>query len=265
MALRGNYSVLNKSHARFTNGTATAGAYAGQTRSNFNNPSVVRSRDMYWPAKISYPAGYTPGKALILARSSGGLASHTQITESISITDAALALGINLDADLAANMTETSAILALIVALEAALSASGTITDANMAIILLLEAALAAGGTLTTADLQVIVGLAASLTASMTLTNSITNLVNLSADIGGAPELSPQGLSEELLDNQDIETGYSLREALRLVLAACAGKVSGGGTATVTIRSVTDGTDRIVATVDANGNRTAVTYDVADE
>lgn len=265
MALRGNYSVLNKSHARFTNGTATAGAYAGQTRSNFKNPSVLRSRDIYWPAKISYPAGYTPGKAFILARSSGGLASHTQLTESISITDAALALGINLDADLSASIVTTDAVLALIVALEAALSAGGSFTDANMAIILLLEAALSASGTITAADLQVIVGLIAALSASMTLTNSITNLVNLSADIGGAPELSPQGLSEELLDNQDIETGYSMRETLRLVLAACAGKVSGGGTATVTIRSVTDGTNRIVASVDVNGNRTATTYDVADE
>ena len=40
---------------------------------------------------------------------------------------------------------------------------------------------------------------------------------------------------------------------------------TGGGTATVTIRSVTDGTNRIVASVDVNGNRTATTYDVADE
>jgi hypothetical protein len=220
---------------------------------------------MYWPAKISMPAGYTPGKALIMARSSGGLASHTQITESMSITDAALALGINIDADLSASIVTTDAVLALIVALEAALSASGQLTDANMAIIILLEAALTASGTLTEADLKVIVGLVASLSATGTLSNSITNLVNLSADIGGAPELSPQGLSEELLDNQDIETGYSLREALRLVLAAVAGKVSGGGTSTITIRSATDGSNRITATVDANGNRTAVTHNTADE
>ena len=97
--------------------------------------------------------------------------------------------------------------------------------------------------------------------------NPVTDATTSASSIqhGGAPELSPQGLSEELLDNQDIETGYSMRETLRLVLAACAGKVSGGGTATVTIRSVTDGTNRIVASVDVNGNRTATTYDVADE
>lgn len=220
---------------------------------------------MYWPAKISMPAGYPPGKALILARSSGGLASHTQISESMSITDAALALGINIDASLSASIVTTDAVLALIVALESALSASGQLTDANMAIILLLESALSSSGTITTADLNVIVGLIASLSASGTLSNSITNLVNLSADIGGAPELSPQGLSEELLDNQDIETGYSLRETLRLMAASMAGKLSGGGTSTITIRSVSDGTDRIVATVDSNGNRTSVTYDVGDE
>jgi len=265
LALIGNYSVLNKSHARFTNGTATAGAYAGQTKPNFKNPSVLRSRDIYWPAIISFPAGYPPGLALILARSSGGLASHTQLNAAFSETDALLALGIPLDADLSATLVTTDAILALIVALEAALSASGTITDAQMAIIILLESALSASGTITQADLNVIVGLIAALSASMSVTNSITTLVNLSADIGGSTELSPESLSIELLDNQQIETGYSLRETLRIALSALAGKVSGAGTSTITIRSVTDGTSRIIATVDSNGNRTAVTLDDGDE
>jgi len=217
------------------------------------------------PKFSAIPNGYVHPYSWASAQVSGGLASYRQLSAQISEPDAELALGINVDASLSASLVTTDAALALIVALEAALSASGQLTDANMAIILLLESALSAGGTLTTADLNVIVGLIASLSASGTLANSITNLVNLSADIGGAPELSPQGLSEELLDNQDIETGYSLREALRLVLAAVAGKVSGGGTSTITIRSATDGSNRITATVDSNGNRTAVTHNVGDE
>jgi len=58
-----------------------------------------------------------------------------------------------------------------------------------------------------------------------------------------------------------VETSWTLREAMRIILAACAGKLSGAGTATNTIRNPGDTKDRIVATVDADGNRSAVTYD----
>jgi len=216
------------------------------------------------PAKVSMPAGYVAGSALTIARSSGGLASHTQMTASVSETEALLALGINIDANLSASITETNATLALIVALEAALSAGITLTDAQLAIILLLQADLTANGSFTDAQLGNILGLTASLSASMTLTNSITNLVNLSADIGGAEALSAQGLATALLDANDIETNYSMREALRIILASVGGKLSGAETTTVTIRNITDDKNRIVATVDSNGNRTAVTYDVSD-
>lgn len=58
-----------------------------------------------------------------------------------------------------------------------------------------------------------------------------------------------------------IENGMTLQQALRLVTAATAGKVSGAATSTVTIRSaVADDADRITATVDADGNRSAITY-----
>jgi hypothetical protein len=60
-----------------------------------------------------------------------------------------------------------------------------------------------------------------------------------------------------------VEAGLTLRQALRLISAALAGKVSGAGTTTITIRDTNDTKDRIVATVDANGNRTAVTRDVS--
>lgn len=207
------------------------------------------------------PNGYVHPYAWSMARISGGLAAY-RLSASISETDAALALGINLDAGLSASLSTTDAVLALIVALQANLSASGTITDAQMAIILLLEANLSASGTFTDAQLGNILGLAASLSASMTVTNNITTLVNLSADIGGAEALSAQGLATALLDANDIETNFSLRESIRLMLSALAGKVSGAPGTTITIRDINDTVDRIVATVDADGNRTAVTKDV---
>ncbi len=59
-----------------------------------------------------------------------------------------------------------------------------------------------------------------------------------------------------------VETSLTLRQALRLIVAASAGKVSGASTTTVTIRNYGDSKDRIVATVDAYGNRTAISTDL---
>lgn len=57
--------------------------------------------------------------------------------------------------------------------------------------------------------------------------------------------------------------GYTLEEAQKLQLAAMAGKVSGAATTTVTIRAADDSKARITATVDADGNRSALTLDAA--
>jgi hypothetical protein len=72
-----------------------------------------------------------------------------------------------------------------------------------------------------------------------------------------------EDLADAILDRTDgIESGVTLREAQRLQLAAAAGKLSGAGTTTVKIRDVNNTTDRITATVDEYGNRTAVATDV---
>jgi hypothetical protein len=69
--------------------------------------------------------------------------------------------------------------------------------------------------------------------------------------------------AEALLDAADgVETNLTPREALRLLVAlAC--KVSGAGTGTETFRNFNDDTNRIVATVDADGNRTSITFDLS--
>jgi hypothetical protein len=60
-----------------------------------------------------------------------------------------------------------------------------------------------------------------------------------------------------------VETGITLRQALRLILSAVAGKLSGAATTTVLIRDTNDSKNRITATVDADGNRTAITLDAS--
>jgi hypothetical protein len=60
-----------------------------------------------------------------------------------------------------------------------------------------------------------------------------------------------------------VETGLTLRQAMRLLAAASAGKLSGAATTTITIRNaVADDKDRITATVDSSGNRSAITVDL---
>lgn len=69
-------------------------------------------------------------------------------------------------------------------------------------------------------------------------------------------------VADALLDRTaGVETSWTLRQTLRVMLAALAGKVSGAATSSVVIRNVGDDKNRISATVDTDGNRTAVTYD----
>lgn len=59
-----------------------------------------------------------------------------------------------------------------------------------------------------------------------------------------------------------VETGVTVRGALRLMLAVLAGKVSGAGTGTEVFRNgVADSKARVTSVVDSSGNRTVVTTD----
>ena len=56
-----------------------------------------------------------------------------------------------------------------------------------------------------------------------------------------------------------VEGTYSVQEVLRIMVGVLAGKLSGGGTTTLTFRDLSDSLDRVVATVDSSGNRSAIT------
>jgi len=55
-----------------------------------------------------------------------------------------------------------------------------------------------------------------------------------------------------------IESGITRDEVMRLILAVLTGLSSGGGTKTITFRDVGDTKDRLVVTVDTDGNRTVI-------
>ena len=70
------------------------------------------------------------------------------------------------------------------------------------------------------------------------------------------PALSTAGVDAVL--DEAVEGTVTLRQAIKLILSLIAGKASGGGTATLIYRDINDTVNRITFTVDANGNRTAV-------
>jgi hypothetical protein len=76
-------------------------------------------------------------------------------------------------------------------------------------------------------------------------------------------DLGPE-LATALLDlAAGVETNRTLRQAMRLILAALVGKLSGAETTSVVIRDTNDVKDRITATVDSDGNRSAIIYDAS--
>lgn len=91
------------------------------------------------------------------------------------------------------------------------------------------------------------------------------NLPGSPAATGDAMTLTSgerDSIAAALLDLANgVETSTTTRQALRLILAALVGKLSGAETTTVVIRDINDAKDRITATVDEDGNRTAVTTD----
>ena len=69
--------------------------------------------------------------------------------------------------------------------------------------------------------------------------------------------------ADALLDRvAGVETGLTVRQALRLLVGAFAGRLSGAGTGTETVRDYNNSKNRLIYTVDVNGNRTGVTTDV---
>ncbi len=83
---------------------------------------------------------------------------------------------------------------------------------------------------------------------------------NLDTQLDALPTANEN--ADALLDRAaGVETNRTLRQTLRLMLSATAGKASGLATTTAIYRDTNDSKDRITATVDADGNRTAITYD----
>jgi hypothetical protein len=96
---------------------------------------------------------------------------------------------------------------------------------------------------------------AGAITAGVIADNAI-DAATFATDAISADALSAAAI-DKILD-EVVEGTITLRGAQKLMMAVLTGKSSGGGGSTIVFRDTEDTKNRISATVDANGNRTAV-------
>ena len=233
-----------------------------------------------FPATASVPSGY--GK-YILPRKGGGMSSW-QARFDLTGTGALLQGG---PMEGTANLTfATAGDMSLIISLAGTGSATFTPTGA-MALTIGL-AGDGAFGLSGSSGLSMIIPIDGSGTFGLGGVGNLRGDQSMVGSWGGAEALSPAGLAAAVWGSTSasnntagtmgallnasgaagdpwsvtLEGTYTAADLVRLMSAALAGKISGAGTPTVTIRDVSDTENRIVATVDSSGNRTAVTTNV---
>ena len=246
---------------RIFGATASNNAYpvALQRNSDQTGPKRNIFTAEGYSAKAGIPAGHLHPSSWVLPQKAGGLSSHS---ESIGVASwsGSIAAGRNIAATFAgaASFAATGQLVVSGVGSFAGVAAfAGNVTAALGAAGTFAGAASWSGSTTAIAHAVGSFAGVASFEAIRYATGSIAG------SFAPAVTLEAAGFSSYLLDQEDVESGLTLRQALRLVTAATAGKISGGGTSTVTIRNaVADAIDRITAEVDSDGNRTSITYDL---
>jgi len=87
-------------------------------------------------------------------------------------------------------------------------------------------------------------------------------ILNVGSSVMAAIEdAAIDSILDEVVDANAPANADTLRESVNLIASIVAGKSNGGGTTTIKFRDLGDTKDRQTATVDADGNRTAVTVD----
>jgi len=94
--------------------------------------------------------------------------------------------------------------------------------------------------------------------STVTTTTTASNLTTNNDKTGY--RLSATGVDD--IFDEIVEGIRTFRQILRGYSSALLAKLSGGGTATEVFRDIDDSKNRITATVDADGNRTAITLDL---
>jgi hypothetical protein len=266
--LLGNYSPFNRLPLRARTGTTTAGASFAFSPGNYACPGWSH---MIWQdgsnaalPEIGYPSGYYD-RAFKMPLGLSSTSTKTQYISGMSalITINGGATGIRAvpGAGLSTITIDASGGGGLVV------SGEGYSTFTINATADILAQILGIGSTTITisanADTLTALGWADG-SATITIDGSATprgiGWVEGTTDYSVA--VTPESIAQATWE-EEIENSYTAKEAIRIVLATLAGKVSGAGTSTITFRDINDSKDRLVADVDGTGNREAITIDVS--
>jgi len=211
--------------------------------------------------KSAFPDGANTHEALVLAPKSGGVSSHFVARPALTPT-AHGALGRNVSGTASPTLTTTATGNRVVSGTGAVLAAISTTATALAALNAAGAASMSVSVSATGKAIAEASGSASMSSSASLVSRAVAHAaghVNL-----GAIALDASNFSAHLLDEEDIETGLTLRQALRIITAATAGRASGAETSTIRFRNAqADTKDRITATVDAYGNRSAVVLDVS--
>lgn len=179
----------------------------------------------------------------------GSRATQTSVDDLPTNAELATALGTADDATLAAIAGLNNLSAAQVNAeVDTALADYDGPTNAEMVARTLAAASYATAASLATTDGKV----------DSILADTGTDGVVVAAASKDGYRLSSTGV-DDVLDELIGDSTITMRQALKLAVATLGGKLSGAATTTVTIRNAADDANVVVATVDADGNRSAVT------
>lgn len=90
-----------------------------------------------------------------------------------------------------------------------------------------------------------------------------TEIAQIITDIAALNDPTAAAIAAAILA-EVVEGSFTVQQSLALQNSAAAGKVSGAATTSMALRDLADTLDRMSPTVDADGNRSAITYDFTD-
>jgi hypothetical protein len=173
----------------------------------------------------SLPQGCRHPKAWMMPQKPGALASRNYATGSGTIS--ADAWAVKLAEAAITGSGSLTAFGSLIVQLIASITGSGAVTNGDIKAFLSAVASLTGSGTISSAVRTGLGALLASVTGSGTAAGSTaTGLGELDADIVAYGDLTPEGIRDAIL-NAIIESGLSLSDVQRILLAFAAGNATG--------------------------------------
>ena len=235
-----------------------------------------------------FPYGYRAPGAWLLGLKAGAMSSYGTLFGDGEITPFTMAAGLNADAALDGSGDITAATAQLVISMVATIAGTGSVSAADLRGYLNAVATISGAGSVT-ASVAALAWANAALSGTGTISNATPYATGaLAATIRGYSDLTPEGIADkvwaalavannsagsmgELLNSAGaaadpllgvVEGTLTLRDVQRIVLAVLAGQVTGAGTGTETFKGQA-GEDRVVSTVDANGNRSSVTLDAA--